>query len=258
MSDRYTFGDTDLARERLRLLAELYDPASEDLLRRWAPPGRRHALDLGAGPGHTTRLLHRVAGAARTTGVERSARYVADAAVDAPVGVDFVEHDVTHVPFPVPPADLLFCRFLLTHLAAPGAAVAGWAEAATPGAVLIVQEVETLTSPTPALARYYELVGELQARYGQALHVGRLLDEALAATAWRVVSSAIRALTPDPRRMARLHLFNLRTWRTDPVAIEAFDAAELGALETALTAIVDGAVEARVDQGLREIVAVRG
>jgi len=34
-------------------------------------------------------------------------------------GIEFVCHDVTQEPFPTASADVLFCRFLLTHLHDP-------------------------------------------------------------------------------------------------------------------------------------------
>ncbi len=257
--NRYTFGDTDMARERLKLLAEAYDPATEELLRCFGPGGAPHAVDLGCGPGHTTRLLHGVLAAVRTTGLDSSARYIAEARADALPGVRFELHDVTCAPFPVPRADVLLCRYLLTHVRSPESALDAWARAANPGAVLLVQETETLASDTPALSRYYDLLGDLQRRCGQAMDVGRRVDAGIRRTSWRVRVSRVRSLSPDARTMARLHLMNLRTWRHDPVAVEAFDPAELFRLEEDLAAISEGRVAAApVRQGLREIVAVRG
>jgi SAM-dependent methyltransferase len=255
----YTFGDTDLARERLRLLAQLYDPATEDLLRSFGPSGASHAIDLGCGPGHTTRLLQRVLAPVRTTGLDSSARYVAEARADAPASVHFEMHDVTRTPFPVPHADVLLCRYLLTHVASPKRALEAWASVANRGAVLLVQETEYLASDTPALARYYELLAELQRRYGQAMDVGPRVDATLRRGAWRVRMSRVRSLSQDASAMARLHVMNLRTWREDPVAVEAFDRAELLRVEDALAAICDGRIATQpVRQGLREIVAVLG
>ena len=116
----------------------------------------------------------------------------------------------------------------------------------------------TLASDAPALSRYYELVRELQRRCGQAMDVGARVDAAIRCTAWRVRVSRVRSLSPEARTMARLHVMNLRTWRHDPAAVEAFDPAELLRLEEELSAIADGRVAVPpVRQGLREIVAVR-
>jgi|SRR3990172_2982211 len=54
----YTFGDSDVAALRLRLLSETYAESSAALLASVvAPPGG--ALDLGCGPGYTTELAAR-------------------------------------------------------------------------------------------------------------------------------------------------------------------------------------------------------
>jgi trans-aconitate 2-methyltransferase len=257
-ADVYTFGDGEAAANRLDLLAAVYEPATRRLLARWAPATVRQAVDLGCGPGHTTRLLHDLTGAERTTGVERSPAYL-ELARSVPVeGVDFVEHDVTRAPLPVPPADVVFARFLLTHLADPGNAVRVWARALAPGGVLVLQETARLVSRDPALGRYYELVAELQQLHGQALDVGSRLGYHAAAAieddGLVLEHHGVRPVTQRPAEMAALHLPNLRTWRTDPLAEAAFDPEELDALDDALLAIARGAPCEPVEQDLGELV----
>jgi hypothetical protein len=96
----------------------------------------------------------------------------------------------------------------------------------------------------------------LQAHHGQALHVGKLLDAAIAGTRWRVRESHALTLAKPASAMASLHAANLRTWRDDPFARDQFDAVELDALEVELTAIATGATEAPpVVNVARQIVA---
>jgi len=49
----YSFGDSEIAAERLALLARVFDPALRAFLERVAPRHPRLALDLGCGPDHT-------------------------------------------------------------------------------------------------------------------------------------------------------------------------------------------------------------
>src|SRR5262249_47303214 len=157
---------------------------------------------------------------------------------------------------PIAGADLVLARFLLTHVARPAAALAAWAAAAAPGARLALHETESLTSAHPALGRYYELVGALQAHYGQALGIGATLEAALDGTGWRVVDSRALVLAKPAARMAALHLATLRTWRDDHFAQATFDRAELDRLDAALAAIVDGTDAAPpVENVARQIVA---
>jgi trans-aconitate 2-methyltransferase len=253
----YTFGDNPTAAERLALLAEVFEPATRDLLTGWAPGQVEAAVDLGCGPGYTTRLVHAVTGARRTTGVERSEQFLEAARAVAVPGIVYLRHDVTVLPLPVPPAQLVHARFLLTHLANPADALRGWTTALAPGGRLVVQETARLTSATPALRRYYELVAEVQRAHGQALEIGdRLADLAIGSGA-RVLHAGARRLRPPVAAMARLHALNLRTWRTDPAAGH-LDPGELDALDTELTAIAGGAPAEPIEHDLGELVLVRG
>jgi trans-aconitate 2-methyltransferase len=253
-ADVYTFGDDEVAASRLDLLASVYAQPTRSLLARWAPPRVGLAVDLGCGPGHTTRLLHELLEPARIVGIERSPAYLELARAhlaDVP-GVELRQDDVTQ-PLPVDGADLVFARFLLTHLAAPAAALRGWARALAPGGRLIVQETARLVSRDPALGRYYELVAELQQRHGQALEVGARLAD-LAGEAGLVVEHArVRPLVQRPGEMAALHVLNLRGWRRDPEAAD-FDDDELDALDEALVGIARGGPAEPVEQDLGELV----
>jgi trans-aconitate 2-methyltransferase len=248
-------GDTATAADRLRYLAELFEPPTRDLLCRWAPRNPEHAVDLGCGPGHSTQLVHEVTGARWTTGVDGSAAYVAQATGDAVDGVTFVEHDVTEIPLPVRPADLVFARYLLTHLSDPAGAVRGWASTLRPGGRPIVQETAGMTTTDPALGRYYELVADLQRHHGQDFTIGSRLRRLAAGSGLSVVHDAVRLFRPPVRAMARLHALNLRTWRTDAYARAAFDAGELDDLSQRLSQLAaTAAPDATVDHTLGELV----
>lgn len=107
----------------------------------------------------------------------------------------------------------------------------------------------------PALARYYELVAELQAHYGQVLYIGQELERLAQGTPFQVVHFAVRRFERPTTTMAELHVQNLRTWRTDPFASRAFDAAELNDLERQLVALADGTQPAApVEIGFGELV----
>ncbi len=257
----YTFGDHEEASRRLRLLAEIYQPETRGLLEVALDSGKllrpRLAVDLGCGPGWTTHLLHEVLQPQRTVGLDASERYVAEARAHFPE-LQFLRHDILHTPFPVEAPELFFCRFLLTHLPSPHAALQAWAEVAAPQAILLIHETEGLASAHPALHRYYELVGAMQQHYGQTLHVGAILDASFAGTAWRIKQSRSLVLEKPARAMAQLHLPNLRTWGRNEFAAQAFDRRELDELEAALDSIASGISEAGlVRNTVRQIVAER-
>ncbi|HEY7372631.1 MAG TPA: class I SAM-dependent methyltransferase [Polyangia bacterium] len=258
--DRYTFGDSALAADRLALLAATYEPSSARLLRLCTCLGPRRAIDLGCGPGHSTRLLHAVVAPASTIGIDSSPEHVARARATAPPGVEYAVHDVTVAPLPgAAPPDLLYCRFLLTHLRDPARVLAAWAAAsAAERATLVIEETAEMSSPHPAFRLCYQLVADLQRHYGQQLLVGRTLDRALAGAGWQPELDVVRELSLPARRMARLHALNLVTWRQDPFARAAFAPATLDGLAAALEAIASGAADAPdVRHSMRQLVLMK-
>ncbi|HEY6466860.1 MAG TPA: class I SAM-dependent methyltransferase [Candidatus Acidoferrales bacterium] len=254
----YTFGDTGEASVRLRRLAELYEPESRELLTRGECRSPRVAVDLGCGPGWTTRLVHDVLEPRRTVGIDASARFIDEARINQRSELEFYVGDVTQGRFPVAAPDALFCRFLLTHLAQVREALAAWAKAAAPGATLFIHETESLETENPAMDRYYEHVAQLQEHYGQTLYMGGLLTAFIQESGWRIVENRHVILEKPAQKMAELHLSNLRTWRSDKFAKEAFDVREVDALEKSLERIVNGEDDAGVIvNAARQIIARR-
>jgi trans-aconitate 2-methyltransferase len=256
-TNHYTFGETHIAAQRLALLAAAYQAASEAFLATWGPCRPEHAIDLGCGLGYTTRLLHRALRPHRTTGVDASPRFLADAQRASGQDIGFVCHDVTQEPFPIPPADVFFCRFLLTHLHDPGTALRAWAAAARPGARLLVQETAWLRADHPIIARYYELVAALQAGYGQSLEIGADLDASVRSRGWKILSSRLAVVQQPAVVMARLHAMNMRTWGRDRLVQGSFDLDEVARIQAGLDRIASGEQPAHpVSNALRELVAV--
>ena len=258
-ADRYTFGDGPVAADRLALLAATYEPSSARLLRMCASLAPRWAIDLGCGPGYSTRLLHAVVAPATTIGADASPEHVARARATAPPGIAYEVHDVTVAPLPgASPPDLLYCRFLLTHLRDPARTLRRWAASAAARATLVVEETAEMSSPHPAFCLYYQLVGALQRHYGQELAISRTLDRALVGSGWDVEISVERELSLPAPRMALLHGLNLATWRHDPFARATFAPQMLDDLAAALDAIASGAAAAPdVHHAMRQLVLMK-
>jgi trans-aconitate 2-methyltransferase len=237
----YTFGDNDIAAERLRHLAQAFGPSSRAFLARLAREPVRSAIDLGCGPGHTTALVQDVTGAQTIVGLDSSARLLARARRQAPRRIVFAEHDITSVPFPAPPVDLICGRFIITHLAQAERAMAAWAGAVGPHGRLALEETAAVASEEPALARYYQLVERMQAAHGQSMHIGRDLAPLGQRAGWVVESTTVQPVVLPGAIAARLHALNFRTWRHDPFIAASVDAAELDALGATLEQLAAGA-----------------
>jgi trans-aconitate 2-methyltransferase len=240
----YTFGDSDLAAERLRLLAEAFAPSSRAFASRLGREPVRLAIDLGCGPGYTTALLQAATGAAATIGLDNSPRFLARAWRQRARGVAFAEHDIARVPFPTPAADLIYGRFIVTHLADAGGAIARWAGAIAPRGRLALEEVDAMTSDDPTLVRYYELVEAMQAARGQRTYVGRELPALAPSETFVLERADVVAVVLPAAVAARLHALNFRTWRQNPFIVGHVDAGELDRLGHSLDALASGARQA--------------
>jgi SAM-dependent methyltransferase len=236
----YTFGDHQEASRRLHRLAEIYEPETRSMLlrarERAGADGFQLAFDLGCGPGWTTRLLASVLQPRRTVGLEFSERYLEEARRNHPA-LEFFRQDIQQSPFPPGKPDLLFCRFLLTHLSQPVETLRLWAGIAAPGAMLLVHETESIASDHPVLQRYYDLLDQMQQHHGQNLNIGAELEASFAGTGWRVLESRCLMVEKQAGEMAELHLPNLRTWGRNEYAAQAFNRMELENLEAALEEI---------------------
>jgi SAM-dependent methyltransferase len=243
----YTFGDGDVAQDRLRLLAEAFAPSSRALLARLHGLPASDAgpvVDLGCGPGYTTDLLCELPGVGRVLAADRSPRLALAARARLEGRAEVVELDVAVAPLPLPPARLLYARFLLTHLRDVTRVLVGWRAAVLPRGLVVLEETAYMTSAHPAFRRYYALVERMQAHYGQAMYIGRSLDEAARLAGLSTVESRVEELELPAARMARLHALNLGTWKDDPFVQASFDPTELAELSATLGSIAAGDDEA--------------
>ncbi|WP_238440030.1 MULTISPECIES: trans-aconitate 2-methyltransferase, partial [unclassified Frankia] len=203
------------------------------------PSGVRLAVDLGCGPGHTTRLLAAATGAARTVGLDASTAFVATAVGTEPVTAQggglsadgaaelaFLRHDVSRMPFPAQAreADVVYARLLLPHLVDVTDAIGGWITQVAPHGLLLLDEVESIDTDQPALATYLDHARQLLAARGTTLHAGRLVNTALhdlaahsAGSSFEVEYNATEPVRPSVPTAAEMFGLNLAVWRVDPL-----------------------------------------
>ena len=250
----YAFGDSGPAARRLDLLAALFEPTTHAFLTRFAGRPLDLAVDLGCGTGHTTRLLASVLGPRRTVGLDQSASFVARATGAAPPGVGFAVHDVTTVPFPAGPADLCFCRLLLSHLPDPAAVLAAWATQLAPGGLLLADEVERIATDLAALGGYLEVAGALLATRGHTLEVGQVLARLPDPPGLVRRDDRIGHLAPPAERAAAMFALNLAVWRGEAVRAGVATDGRLDRLAADLAAVAAGEVSGSITWELRQLV----
>ncbi len=234
---RYAFGDSEIAAARLEMVARVFEPATRELLREAGPGAKNLGVDLGCGPGHTTALLSEVLQCRRTVGLDLSAEFIERAHRFASDRVAFRVHDVSLVPFPVGPADLLYCRFLLTHLRDPTQLFARWATPLVPGGLLVVEEVESIATNSPALERYLEILDQMLRSQSNQLYIGSELEGAPLPQSLAKRKSGIFEFPVFPAHAAAMFAMNLRTWRDHPFVREHVEEQEIQRLERDLDAL---------------------
>ena len=218
----YSFGETNLAAERLRIVSEVFDPTSETFLCETVLKRPRLALDLGCGPGFTTRLLSRITSPVRVIGVDRSEAFLCRARADALAGEEYVAADVGRMPLRIAGVraqpDLIYARFLASHLPEPEQTISGWAKELEPGGLLVVEEVDSISTNIAAFDEYLKTVSEVLAQHGNELFVG----PRLAATQWdadlRIQVNRSTDIRPTIRQAARMFSMNLPNCRRHPFA----------------------------------------
>jgi hypothetical protein len=182
-------------------------------------------------------LLHPAA----TIGIDLSQPFVQRAA-NANEALRFEQHDVTVMPLPGAPADLLFDRYLLAHLPAPEAVARAWAtQLRGAGARLLLEEIETIDTDIPVFRRYLDIVVAMARFHRTELLVGPTLPTVIPADDTDPVALVVNrtaTITPAPATVGRMFSMNLSVWRNDPYAVETCEPAMLDALAVELDDVV--------------------
>jgi trans-aconitate 2-methyltransferase len=177
-----------------------------------------------------------VTNAPKVAGYERSGNFLAIARRQYPE-LTFREIDVLSPAYPDQETDLIYSRFLLTHIHRPSDVLTTSVRHLRPGGRLLLEETAALFSPVPALSRYYDLVEQLQAHHGQETLIGKGLEAVAAGVAGARATSVLQEIPMATAVMARLHAMNLATWKADPFMLETHGLLALEGLESELKAI---------------------
>jgi len=228
-SSRYSFGDDRRSSERMELVAAAYEPVSRAFLGSEVGRVDGAAVDLGCGPGFSTRLIAEVCRPGRLFGVDRGDESLREARTRNP-GATFVVRDVLEQPLPGAPASLVYARLLLAHLPDPVTHVRAWLNDVAPGGCVAVEDLEDIEAPPGPLRDYEDLSAAMVRSAGGVMYAGRDLVD---------FGGSVRPVTVPAAVAARIYLFNVRRWAVESVP-------------------VDGAVLAELDRALTELTAGRG
>jgi 2-polyprenyl-3-methyl-5-hydroxy-6-metoxy-1,4-benzoquinol methylase len=175
----YVLRGGDLGAERLKLLASVKWPTTKPLLERAGLRPGLNCLDVGCGAGAVTfEMVEAVKPTGRVTGIDFDERCVRLARAEAQkfgLDVEFrtgsaneLEDCATY--------DLVFARFLLTHLLEPEAALERMVQATISGGVVVVEDIQFtghFSYPAcPAFDRYVSLYQNVVRHKGGDANIG--------------------------------------------------------------------------------------
>jgi len=230
----YLFGDSDLAGHRLKILAEVYADSTKAFVIGHVRRKPRLFFDVGCGPGYTTHLIANVLGCEQAVGLDNSEHFISLAQKSATDSVSFQLHDVTKIPFPAGPADLLFCRFLMTHLLDPQAALSRWATQVVPKGLLLIEEVETIMTANPIFTEYLQIVDAMLKAQNRMLYIGPSLDSIHPPGSLKKVRSTLNQLVVPTHQAALMFYLNIQTWKRQPFVRTNYYSSSIENLEKAM------------------------
>jgi len=166
--------------ERLRLQAEVWEPAGRALLERLGPGDGRTALDVGCGALGWLRILAEAGWT--TTGTDIDARLLDVAAASQP-DVQLVQDDIFESELPAATFDLVHARFQLAPLGRIEEQLQAYRRWLRPGGVLVVEEPDSASwRLLPAAPAVEELISRIRSTFrdrGGDFDVGRQLPTLL-------------------------------------------------------------------------------
>jgi SAM-dependent methyltransferase len=208
-------------RERLRVLGRVMRPTTLPLLERAGVAAGMRCLDVGCGGGDVTFDLASLVGlTGHATGVDLDATKVELARADAEqVGVTNVGFRVADLTDGLGEEeyDVVYARFVLTHLRDPASGVEVMRRALRAGGRLIVEDIDyrgSFCDPAdPRFARYEEIYEETARRNGGDPRIGVRLPSLLVAAGFeRVLPNVVQpaALEGEVKLLPALTLENIK------------------------------------------------
>ena len=239
-TEEYLFGESDIAANRLRMLHDVFAESSREFLRESVSRRPNLAVDIGCGPGHTTRLVNTILNPARMVGIDNSESLIAEART-LNDDEQYLVHDATIVPFPTAPADVLYARFVVTHLEDPVAVLEAWASQLAEGGSLLLDEVEMISTSNEVFSEYLGILDSLMSFERRALYIGPTLRRMQIPGLLGVQRNHVRTLRVRDQQAASLFRLNMEAWRDRQFLIDTYGEASIHRLADQLEATARGA-----------------
>jgi SAM-dependent methyltransferase len=176
-------------RERLRILARVMWPTTKALFERVGVADTARCLDVGCGGGDVTLELARRAPNGHVTGIDLDeAKLELARSESGAAGISNIAYrreDLFETPRDGERYDLIYVRFVLTHLGDPAKGLAALCARLAPGGVIVVEDIDFsghfCYPDSPAFRRYVALYAQVVARGGGDPNIGPRLPALMGA-----------------------------------------------------------------------------
>jgi predicted O-methyltransferase YrrM len=177
---RYAIRGGKEGKDRLQLLSQVLLPTTSQLLCTAGLSSGMKCLDVGCGGGFVTLLMAHIVGPqGKAVGVDADGEILALAQQDAAsaqlANVEFRQTDAATQQEEAE-YDLVYARFLLTHLSEPEPCLAAMVHACKPQGALVIEDIDFSGSfcypPCAAYQRYTELYQQVVLRRGGDANIG--------------------------------------------------------------------------------------
>ena len=172
--ERYTYGHSFTAADRLKRIADFFNPLSYNFIRENLGNPYGQVVDMGCGPGYTTDMLAQATQAKEVFGIDISKYFVEVARKNYP-DYTFATANVTHLNSTLK-YDMIYCRFLLSHLRDIQSLFKHWSTLLNPGGYICIDELEDIFTENTVFKRYLEINTALIRSQGADLFIGRKLN----------------------------------------------------------------------------------
>jgi len=178
--DRYILSSGNSGHDRLRMLCEIHDPGTRELLLRAGIGSQRRYVEFGCGLGYVARWA--ASQVERVTAIDLSQEHLGEASrlarEDGIENLEFrnasiYEHGLEPAAF-----DIAYSRWLLVHLNKPVEAMRQIHQALKPGGTMVCEEVDVsavYTEPPTAYHDFRDLAMEVGEKRGVDYAGGRRL-----------------------------------------------------------------------------------
>ncbi|HEV2653789.1 MAG TPA: methyltransferase domain-containing protein, partial [Ktedonobacteraceae bacterium] len=190
--------------------------------------------------------------------LDMSQSFIAYAQKTVTSRVTFACHDITTVPFPTDLADLLYCRFLLTHLQHPRLVIERWATQLQPGGLLLMEESEWIHTQQELFAQYLQIVTDMLAHQANSLYIGPELETLAKNSSFRQRLSRVQRIKVTTVQAATMFWMNIQSWKHQPFIQQHYPPDLIVRLEEGLRELAQTATrDDEIEWGIRQVALVR-